>query len=123
MKKQFLVASIWDIPLRFLTITLLLLPLSLSSTANAFDCTKAQKAAEKTICALPALKKMDRQLNIYYKMSLSSLSPEKQGKFRSSQLKWLKARNRCQDDAVCIQKNYQNWFSEFRKYKAMIMKK
>jgi uncharacterized protein YecT (DUF1311 family) len=89
------------------------------STAHAasFDCAKATSAAEKLICATPALSSLDEELAKAYKTLREELDPKGQALLKESQKRWLrywpvicsedptKLKSATQDP-VCIQELY-----------------
>lgn len=101
----------------FMTITTLLVFFASVSSAQAFNCKRAGLAAERVICATPALYRMDRQLNSSYRFARSKISASQKRKLKKSQRKWLKSRNKCRTNAHCIGTHYKKWFAEFNKHK------
>lgn len=76
-----------------------------SAHAATFDCRKAGTAVEKTICADPALSRLDDRLGAAYKAALNG------GGDRSvlvaSQRRWIaETRDRCAD-AACLARSYE----------------
>ncbi|EPX80111.1 lysozyme inhibitor LprI family protein [Litoreibacter arenae] len=65
-----------------------------ASVSPGFDCARAGAAAEHTICAVPMLGALDRQLNAAYAGAPEGL--------KASQRAWIGARNDCGADVDCI---------------------
>ena len=69
-----------------------------ASNANAFDCTKAETASEKAICADPAALAADAALSDAFKTLRTSLSPSQSAELLKSQQSWVKQRdNNCSE--------------------------
>ncbi|MGA7829641.1 MAG: DUF3298 domain-containing protein [Terracidiphilus sp.] len=56
----------------------------------SFNCIKASKVVEKTICASSTLSQMDRKLSDSYRESLALLSGEGKVSFQNGQRQWIK---------------------------------
>lgn len=79
-----------------------------SEKASA-DCSQAHTASEKTICADPKLKELDRTLAQAYHQGFvrtQAQSPARQALIQS-QRAWLKTPNTCNGDTACLQQAYQ----------------
>ncbi|NLS01362.1 DUF1311 domain-containing protein [Rhizobium sp. P38BS-XIX] len=83
--------------------------------AQSFDCSKAQTAIEKAICASPVLTAQDSALANTYKQTAASLGgdPAKLNDLRTQQRRWLADRNKsCVDTdpvrlSTCLTTSYQ----------------
>jgi uncharacterized protein YecT (DUF1311 family) len=71
-----------------LTATLLCLG-SMTAHAASFDCTQAKQPAEKLICSVPDLSKIDGEMGVLYKKNLEVLSPHAVQWVKESQKEWL----------------------------------
>lgn len=71
----------------------------------AFDCAKAQGAAEKLICSDAALAARDRQLDAAYKAALAKANGKLAATLRTEQRGWVKGRNEC------WKANQQTWIT------------
>jgi len=80
-----------------------LLAFSQLLSAASFDCTKAVSRVEKSICSEPLLSELDTLLSRTYKKVLTHTSSRQAVK--ASQYKWLKIRNKCDDDD-CLKNEY-----------------
>lgn len=69
----------------------------------AFDCTKASLEDEKAICATPSLMQLDAVLNKSY---LSARKEADKERLKTEQLTWLKERQQCSDDRICLGNSY-----------------
>lgn len=61
-----------------------------ASSAASFDCAKAIKPMERTICGSTALSGMDERLAQSYQRALKVLSPGGGSRLKASQLSWLR---------------------------------
>ncbi len=88
--------------------------------AQSFDCSKAQTAIEKTICASPTLIAKDTALAASYRQAANDLSgdPTKLTELKQQQRRWLSDRNKsCTDSnpdrlAKCLMTIYQARIAE-----------
>ena len=75
--------------------------------AVSFDCSKASRPYEKTICTSVELSALDDELNAIYKKVLS-INPE----IKSSQREWIQASRTCESNTAtlnsCIKNSYSN---------------
>ncbi|RYH07609.1 lysozyme inhibitor LprI family protein [Tropicimonas sp. IMCC6043] len=69
----------------------------LAEEVASFDCAKASTAVEQTICEDAYSMLMDREIARQFD-ALQSTHPG----IVAEQLNWLKQRNRCQDDRICL---------------------
>jgi uncharacterized protein len=74
-----------------------------ASHAASFDCSKASSNVEKTICASPALSKLDDELAADYKGARSATVDLQT--LQANQRSWLRERNACSSEN-CISKAY-----------------
>ncbi|KFG97766.1 hypothetical protein GQ56_0107650 [Burkholderia paludis] len=84
---------------------LMLTLLPLAAHAAGFDCAKAVSPAEKAICADAGLSKLDGELAAAWRQALAKGGDTAASK--AAQLKWLKQRDRCGDDALCLDDRYR----------------
>jgi len=76
----------------------------------SFDCTKAATSVEKTICGSVALAAYDQSVTQSFKQALAYYQTKEDTKetiaeLKKSQKLWLKQRNTCGSDAVCLDKS------------------
>ncbi|WP_317205110.1 lysozyme inhibitor LprI family protein [Janthinobacterium sp.] len=81
--------------------------------AAGFDCGRAAGATETAICADPALRGLDGRLSALYGQ-LGRAKGRQSGALRPAQLNWLKARDRCEANAGCIQERYRERIEALR---------
>jgi uncharacterized protein YecT (DUF1311 family) len=72
--------------------------------AAGFDCVKSTSLTEKAICADGKLSKLDSELSAIWKKAISQGGET--AALKSSQLRWLKQRDTCGDDASCLGDRY-----------------
>lgn len=85
---------------------LLCLAFSTAAGAAGFDCTKAEGAVEKTVCADPALSDLDEYLGRYYSVALEALG-DGASCLKADQRIWLKTvRNPCGGETACLSAAY-----------------
>ena len=71
----------------------------------SFDCSKARLKSERLICESDYLANLDLTLNRTYNEVVADSSAEIAQALRSSQLAWMRERNRCEDE-FCVQSKY-----------------
>lgn len=82
--------------MRFLSILILFLLVSISSPAQAFDCAKASSETEKLICSDTKLKQADDDLGRAWRKARDLLGEAEFKTLRQNQRAWLKTRDaRC----------------------------
>lgn len=91
--------------LRSVAAAALLTLLPIAAHAAGFDCAKAASPAEKTICADTALSKLDGDLSAAWKKALAKGGDT--AALKAAQLKWLKQRDQCGNDAPCLGDRYR----------------
>lgn len=79
--------------------------------AASFDCAKAQRPAERAICADAGLSDLDEQLARYYHGALAALQ-ENAACLHGDQRDWLKHRDACAADTACLKRSYLDRLSE-----------
>lgn len=79
----------------------------------SFDCSKARLKSERLICESEYLANLDLTLNKTYTEALADSSAEMAQALRSSQLVWMRERNRCEDE-FCVQSKYIDRISYLR---------
>jgi uncharacterized protein len=77
----------------------------MAAHAAGFDCAKAASPTEKTICADAGLSSLDGQLAAAWKKALAKGGDT--AALKAAQLKWLKQRDRCGNDAPCLGDRYR----------------
>ena len=82
------------------------LAFSTAAMAAGFDCSKAQSAVEKAVCADPALSDLDEYLGRYYSAALETLG-DGASCLKADQRIWLKTiRNPCGGNPSCLSAAY-----------------
>ncbi|WP_075185003.1 lysozyme inhibitor LprI family protein [Teredinibacter haidensis] len=91
--------------------------LSNASLAASFDCSKADRELDKTICLNKNLSKLDEDMSSYYFKLKETLNEKKSDKFLKNQRVWLKQRAvECGfNDATCLVELYKTRILELRK--------
>jgi uncharacterized protein len=74
----------------------------ISTSALAFDCSKASTDVEKAICADPQLKRLDGQLGDAYAAVKAVSAPQEQKMLARSQKRWIAEREYCSGDDTGI---------------------
>ena len=90
----------------FAALTLLFAVPALPALA-AMDCARARTPTEKTLCADPALYQLDASLGATY-ARLRAAQPGQNEALRQAQRAWLRQRNDCGADAVCLRGRYES---------------
>ncbi|WP_334035273.1 lysozyme inhibitor LprI family protein [Burkholderia cepacia] len=93
------------ISVRSVAAAALLTLLPAAAHAAGFDCAKAASSTEKTICADAALSKLDGDLAAAWKQALAKGGDT--AALKAAQLKWLKQRDRCGADELCLGDRYR----------------
>jgi uncharacterized protein YecT (DUF1311 family) len=65
--------------------------------APTFDCKRASSIAEKEICGLPELERLDRDIAASFTQALAALGAPDADALRADQRAWLKTRDDCGD--------------------------
>ncbi|KAB0661597.1 DUF1311 domain-containing protein [Burkholderia diffusa] len=78
---------------------------SMAAHAAGFDCAKAASPTEKAICADAGLSSLDGELAAAWKRVLTKGGDT--AALKAAQLKWLKQRDRCGNDAPCLGDRYR----------------
>ncbi len=82
------------------------------ASAQSFDCSKASLATEQAICASAELGRLDEQMALLY----FGLPVDVREAMRKSQRDWLRRRNRCGFDDVCIADAYRSRIQVLSQY-------
>lgn len=85
-----------------------LLPASEPPAATAkpsFDCSKAKKASEQTVCGNAELSAADVELDKVFRANLKQ-AEDKEG-LKQSQTQWRKTRDACGNDSICVLNAYR----------------
>ncbi|MBT9521752.1 MAG: hypothetical protein IV101_12760 [Dechloromonas sp.] len=87
---------------------LLLIFVSSTACASSIDCSKAKNVAEKTICGSEHgyLVNEDKKLNRAFVKLLEVLPEDQKAIVFAEQKKWLRLRDKCQDDRSCLSERY-----------------
>lgn len=87
-------------------------PASEVSEAPGFDCSRAYKVSELTICKTRDLAKLDRELNDVYQKALSGLSSSEKAKLVEEQRHWIVRRDKCDRGTGCLMTRMQERLAE-----------
>lgn len=82
--------------------------------AASFDCAKAQAADEKAICADLALNDQDVEMATLYRQLKPLLGMGARGDMEDAQVSWLKRREACGGDRICLSGAYEERLSQLR---------
>ena len=93
---------------------LLLTAVGQPGSAASFDCTKAETADEKAVCADRALNDDDVEMAVLYSQLKPLLGMGAHGDLDDEQVAWLKRRAGCGDDRTCLSKAYQDRVRQLR---------
>jgi len=89
--------------MRYAILTAIFLGLGASgATAQSFDCGKARMAAEFAICDSQRLSRLDEEMSALY----FGLPYGVREEIKGSQRRWLRRRNACGYDQICIEEYY-----------------
>ncbi len=83
--------------------------------AASFDCTKARRADEITICNDRELSELDVRMATWFEVNTSLVLMGRRGAMRDEQSAWLAQRARCRSDKSCLRSAYLNRIAELRK--------
>jgi uncharacterized protein len=72
------------------------------------DCGKASLPAERAICQSYPLGQAEARMATMFGIVTSLVAMGQRGDIGDAQRKWLKERNSCGDDSVCIARAYQS---------------
>jgi uncharacterized protein len=82
--------------------------------AASFDCSKAETADEKAVCADRQLNDEDVEMAVLYTQIKPLLGMGARGDMEDEQAAWLKRRGACGADRVCLGKAYQERIQQLR---------
>lgn len=72
--------------------------------AASFDCSKASNAVEREVCNNEELSTLDEKLSKAYKAAINQST--QQDAVKATQRLWIKERNQCASDAMCLKNAY-----------------
>jgi uncharacterized protein len=82
--------------------------------AASFDCSKAEAADEKAVCADRQLNDEDVEMAVLYTQLKPLLGMGARGDMEDEQAAWLKRRAACGADRACLGKAYQERVQQLR---------
>lgn len=82
--------------------------------AASFDCSKAETADEKAICADRSLNDADVEMSVLYTQLKPLLGMGARGDMEDEQAAWLKRRAGCGADRACLIKAYEDRVQQLR---------
>ena len=84
--------------------------LAMATTASAvtpgFDCTKAVRDAERTLCDNAGLARMDSHTSALYRGLMETVHAELRKSLQRTQLDFLRERNDCRANVPCLESAY-----------------
>ncbi len=80
----------------------------------SFDCRAHYTDAEVTICNKPELSLLDNEMDRLYTLLLKTLDEAKRKVLVNGQRQWVKERNACATDALCLTGKYQDHIAKLR---------
>jgi len=86
------------------------------SSKPSFNCAKATKKTEKSICRNSELSYADRRMSELYSQLRRSLSKSDANLLRKEQRAWLKRRNTCYSDVNCLLQIYEDRITELARW-------
>lgn len=89
---------------------------SWSVQAASYDCTRAPRAAEITVCDHADLNRLDEDLAVRYRSLLDRLPSRPAARLRDDQRSWLVARDSCGADARCLRARYRERLARLDEY-------
>ena len=84
------------------------------AAAASFDCSKAETADEKAVCADRKLNDEDVEMAVLYTQLKPFLGMGARGDMEDEQATWLKRRAACGADRACLSKAYQERVQQLR---------
>ncbi len=85
-----------------------------TASAASFDCSKAEAADEKAVCADRQLNDQDVEMAVLYTQLKPLLGMGARGDMEDEQAAWLKRRAACGADQDCLGKAYQERIQQLR---------
>jgi uncharacterized protein len=82
--------------------------------AASFDCTRAETADEKAVCADRQLNDEDVEMSVLYTQLKPLLGMGARGDLDEAQVTWLKRRGVCGGDLACLSKAYADRLVQLR---------
>ena len=83
-------------------------------SAASFDCSKAEAADEKAICADHQLNDADVEMSVLYVQLKPFLGMGARGDMEDQQVAWLKRRAACGADHACLSKAYADRLQQLK---------
>ncbi len=77
------------------------------TSGPSFDCTTSSGIVERTICGSFRLSQMDARMATLYYRAKGRLSKKESDDLLKEQRSWISARNRCRNNAPCLEKVYE----------------
>jgi uncharacterized protein len=96
---------------KLLSVVLMFIPIPAVSLAASFDCSKARLPAEVAICQDPELSRLDEEMARAYQAALKKGESQQ---LKASQRAWLKERNGCGSNALCLKRLYTARISQIK---------
>lgn len=112
---------------RFFILVVLLVTFSFShANSPSFNCSKASKTVEDTICNNLFLSDLDNHVARLYKYVINNSSNDSKAAIKYEQIDWIKNRNRCSYDyqgnlneTDCIKAMYRKRINELKQIKSL----
>jgi uncharacterized protein len=80
---------------------------SVPALAASFDCSRAQRADEKAVCASRQLSEMDVEMSVRYEMLTGLVAMGTRGDMQDEQKAWLNSRKACGGNQSCLVTAYR----------------
>lgn len=77
-----------------------------AAVTPSFDCTKAVRDAERTICENASLARIDAQSSSLYRRLMDTVHVELRKNLQRNQLDFLRQRNDCRANVPCLESSY-----------------
>ena len=85
-----------------------------TAQAASFDCGRARGADERAICADRALNDRDVTMSVMLKIAKGFVAMGQRGAIQDDQVAWLKARQACGADRLCLRRSYDGRIAEIQ---------
>ncbi|BDH46241.1 hypothetical protein TUM12370_22850 [Salmonella enterica subsp. enterica serovar Choleraesuis] len=100
---------------KFWLLAALLSAAATQAQAASFDCQKAKLPDEKAICAHRPLNDKDVEMATTYRLLKGLFAMGARGAMQDSQQEWLKQRQACKSNIVCLTKRYDERLQALQK--------
>jgi uncharacterized protein len=84
--------------------------------AQSFNCNYAKAPDEVMICNSPTLSRLDEQMSVMYFQTKNAMSEVPRAQLESDQAAWLRGRQMCGGDPVCLEESYRRRIRQLSNY-------